>query len=54
MKKVLYIVYVPLLLIEWVVDLIGKMWDVFHKSIITITLAIETYINEPDRPKPSD
>lgn len=52
MKKVLYILYIPMLLIEWLVDMIGQLWGVFHKSIETLTLAIEKYIHEPDKPEP--
>ena len=51
MKKILYIVYVPLLLIEWLVDLIGNIWKTFHESIKSITLATENLLNEPVKPK---
>lgn len=54
MRKTLYIVYVPLLILEWFIDLIGAIWKVFHNSIETLTLATEKYINEPDREKPTD
>lgn len=47
MRKTLYIFYIPLLLIEWFVDLIGRMWSAFHESIKEITLSLEKYINEP-------
>lgn len=51
--KLLYIFYIPLLLIEWLVDLIAKIWNAFHESIKEMTLVIETKINEPNRKKPS-
>lgn len=48
MKKLLYIIYVPLLLLEWVIDLIGKIWLILHNSVKDLTLATENIINEPD------
>ena len=52
MRKLLYIFYIPLLLIEWTADLAAKIVTVFHKSTEDITLALETYINEPIKPHP--
>lgn len=52
MKKILYIFYIPLLLIEWAVDLITNIWKAFHDAVKEITLVIETKINEPIKPKP--
>ena len=52
MRKLLYIFYIPLLLIEWLVDLVAQIWAVIHKAIETLTLAIEKSINEPTEPKP--
>lgn len=54
MRKLLYIVYIPLLIIEWTADMIGKIWEVFHNSIKTLALATENIINEPDRPTPTN
>jgi len=53
-KKILYIIYIPLLLLEWFVDLIHKMVAAIHESVKDITLSIEKYINEPIKPKPGD
>lgn len=47
MKKALYIFYIPLLLVEWFIDMVGQMWAVLHESIKTITLVIQNEINEP-------
>lgn len=52
MKKILYIFYIPLLLVEWLVDLTAQLWAVFHKSVEILTLALEKYMNEPTKPKP--
>jgi hypothetical protein len=54
MRKLLYIVYVPLLLMEEFIDMIGKMWNAFHETIKTITLATEKLLNpnEPTIKKP--
>jgi len=52
MKKLLYIVYIPLLLLEWAADLVAQIWGVIHKSIEILTLAVEKYINEPIKPPP--
>jgi hypothetical protein len=54
MRKTLYIIYIPLLLIEWTVDLIGKIWNVLHNSVKTLALATENIINEPDRATPTN
>lgn len=54
MRKLLYIIYIPLLIIEWCVDMLGNMWKAFHESIISITLKTETIINEPDIQKPDN
>lgn len=37
-----------LLFIEWTCDTAGKIWSAFHNGVKDVTLAIETYINEPD------
>lgn len=47
MKKLLYIIYIPLLLIEWTVSTLLEMGKVFHKSIETLTLSVQQEINEP-------
>lgn len=52
MKKLFYIFYLPLLLVEWAVDLFHKIWTAFHESVKDITLALENYINEPTGKKP--
>lgn len=54
MKKLLYIFYLPLLLIEWIIDLFHKIFTAVHESIKDITLALEKYINEPTRKEPSN
>lgn len=46
MKKTLYLIYIPLILIEWTIDMIGKMWKILHESIETLTLMTENIINE--------
>lgn len=55
MRNLLYIVYVPLLLMEEFVDMIGRMWTAFHETIKTITLATEKLLkpNEPTIKKPN-
>lgn len=53
-SKLLYIFYIPLLLIEWAADLIENIWKAFHESIKELTLVLEKKINEqPVSPKPS-
>jgi hypothetical protein len=52
-RHLLYILYLPMLLLEWVVDLIGKLWQAFHLSIIDLTKAIKAEINEPDKSEPT-
>lgn len=44
--NVLYVFYVPLILAEWLLDTISKMFQVLHDSIKTLTLVVESYINE--------
>ena len=51
MRKLLYTIYVPLLVIEWLVDLIGNIWKALHDAIKDITLSVETIIHEPISPK---
>lgn len=51
MRKTLYIFYVPLLITEWLVDMITKIWQVIHTSVKEITLFIEKLIHEPDSGK---
>lgn len=51
-RQVLYVVTVPLLLAEWFLDLIVQIVDTIRKSVETLTLAGEKYINEPIKPKP--
>lgn len=52
LSKLLYIFYIPLLIIEWAVDLIKNIFLVFHKSIEELTLVMEKKIDESTRPKP--
>ncbi len=54
MYKLLYILYIPLLLIEWLVDLFSKIWTSVHDSVKDITLALEKLINEPVIQKPTE
>lgn len=54
LSKLLYIFYIPLLIIEWVADLLKNIWTVIHKSIEELTLAIESKINEPVKSKPTN
>ncbi len=55
MRKLLYIIFVPLLLTEWFLDMIVKIFSVIHKSVEDMTLATHKFIiNEPDSKKPSD
>ena len=53
MRKSLYVVYIPLLILEWTVDMLAKMVNIFHDSIKTLTLAVENIINEPTKPTDS-
>lgn len=48
MKKLLYAVYIPLLVAEWFLDMFTKIWQIIHNSVKDITLALEIYINEPN------
>lgn len=52
-RKLTYPVYILLLIIEWVIDLVHKICGVVHTSTEDITLALESYINEPIKPQPS-
>lgn len=54
LSKLLYIFYIPLLLIEWLVDLIHNIWKAFHDSIKELTLVIEKKIDEPIKSKSSN
>lgn len=47
-RRYLRLLLILLLFIEWACDTIGKMWSAFHNGVKDVTLAIETYINEPD------
>jgi hypothetical protein len=47
MRKALYLFYVPLLLIEWAIDLACAICTAIHKAFETLTLSTEKYINEP-------
>lgn len=47
MKKTLYLLYIPMLIIEWFLDMLVKIWQVLHNSVKELTLALENYINEP-------
>lgn len=49
-RKVLYIVSVPLLLVEWGLDLCKQIIDAARKSTEILYLSIENYINEPTEP----
>lgn len=51
-SKLLYIFYIPLLIIEWVADLVKKLWMVIHAAIEEMTLAIESKINEGNKTHP--
>lgn len=54
LSKLLYILYIPLLILEWAVDLVEKIWKSFHESVRDMTLVIENKINEqPAKSKPS-
>jgi hypothetical protein len=46
MKKLLYILYVPLLLIEWMLDAIVKIFEIIRNSFETLTLAVKSNIDE--------
>lgn len=54
MRKALYIIFVPFLVLEWFVDMIVSLISVIHTSIKDLTLAIQKYIHEPDITKPAD
>lgn len=51
-RKLLYVFYIPLLLTEWAVDLIAKIWNAIHNSVKELTLVVESTINEPTKSKP--
>lgn len=52
MRKVLYIILVPLLAIEWLCVMIFNLWEVVTNSIKEITLSLEKYINSNAAAKP--
>lgn len=49
---ILFIFYIPLLLIEWFVDMIVELVKVFHSAVETLTLSLKNYIHEPTEQKP--
>ena len=53
MKKLLYIIYIPLLLIEWAADMLAQLVKVVHNSIETLTLVLQNKINEPFSEEPA-
>jgi len=46
MYKLLYILYIPLLIIEWLADIVSKIWASIHESIRDVALVLEKLINE--------
>jgi len=50
MKKLLYIFLVPLLFIEWFVVLVANIAEIVANSVKDITLALNRYINAPEKP----
>lgn len=46
MNKILYIFYIPFLILEWHVDMISKIWTSFHDSVKEMTLFLESKIND--------
>lgn len=53
MKKALYIIYIPLLLLEWIADMLVSIVKVVHNSIETLTLSVQTLIHEPSAEEPT-
>lgn len=54
MRKTLYIIFIPLVIIEWIVDMIYKLFGVMRQSLETLALSLEKYIlNEPTGNPPS-
>jgi hypothetical protein len=47
MKKTLYLIYIPLLIIEWLADMLLSVIKVIHSSIEVLTLSVQKEINEP-------
>lgn len=54
MRKALYILFVPLLIIDWFLSLGANIAEMIANSVKDITLALQSYINgqKPDQPKP--
>lgn len=48
-RRVLYPLYVLLLIFEWCIDTGREVYSTFHRSIEQLTQSLETYIHEPDR-----
>lgn len=49
-RKLLYIFYIPLLLIDWIVTLLSNIMEIVCNSIKTLALSLETYINNDRKP----
>jgi hypothetical protein len=47
MRKTLYIFYIPILIIEWVIDAVSRLITAFHDCLKELAISIKTYINEP-------
>lgn len=47
-RKLLYIVYIPLLIIDWIVTLLANIIELICNSIKEVALHLETYINNAD------
>lgn len=54
MRKILYIFYIPFLILEWFIDMIVSLISVIHTSIKELTLAIENFIHEHPINPPAD
>lgn len=52
-RHLLWILVVPLFVIEWALDALVKIVQVVHKSFETLTLVLHNTINEPARTKPN-
>lgn len=55
MKKLLYIFYVPLLILEWFLTLISNTFELFSKAVEEICINLNKEINgETISPVPTD
>lgn len=48
-RKLLYIIYIPLLILDWIVTLLANIMELICNSIKELALHLETYINNANK-----